>query len=167
MNQIKSNIKIRNIGIEEIHLLVEYRLFYLKELQGEDNNVNETQLKADLEDYFKRTFLENRLIAFLGEMDEKVVSLGAIVKKEIPGDFNKATYLEGDILNMYTVPEARQKGISSLILEKLIEAAKRHGISKLALHSTKDGENIYRRFGFSEPEYPYLEKVINTKIFTH
>ena len=90
-----------------------------------------------------------------------------MVIKEIPGDFTKSSYLEGDILNMYTVPEARRLGISSMILEKLLAEAKTMGISKVALHTSKDGEKMYRNFGFSEPVYPYLELVINKENFTH
>jgi GNAT superfamily N-acetyltransferase len=90
-----------------------------------------------------------------------------MVIKEIPGDSGKSSYLEGDILNMYTVPEARRQGVSSMILEQLLAEAKLMGISKVALHTSKDGEILYRKFGFSEPVYPYLELVLNTDNFSH
>ena len=61
---------------------------------------------------------------------------------------------------MYTIPEARRKGISSLILERLLEEAKLMGMTKVALHTSKDGEKLYRNFGFAEPHYPYLERII-------
>ena len=84
-----------------------------------------------------------------------------MVIKEIPGDVKRSTYLEGDILNMYTIPEARRKGISSLILESLLNEAKKTGITKVALHTSKDGEKLYRKYHFSEPVYPYLERIID------
>lgn len=80
-----------------------------------------------------------------------------MVIKSIPGDFNKSSYLEGDILNMYTIPQARRKGISAMILEHLIEEARSRGISKISLHTSKDGERLYRKYNFSEPSYPVLE----------
>ncbi len=86
-----------------------------------------------------------------------------MIIKEIPGDSYKSSYLEGDILNMYTIPEVRRQGISSMILERLLAEAKSMGISKVALHTSKDGEILYRKFGFSEPAYPYLELVLNIK----
>jgi hypothetical protein len=39
--------------------------------------------------------------------------------------------------------------------------------SCVALHTSKDGENLYRKFGFSEPFYPYLELVLNAENFKH
>lgn len=95
------------------------------------------------------------------------IDKSGMVIKEIPGDSNKSSYLEADVLNMYTIPEARRQGISSMILEQLLAEAKSMGISKLALHTSKDGEILYRKFGFAEPVYPYLELVLNTENFKH
>jgi GNAT superfamily N-acetyltransferase len=96
----------------------------------------------------------------MAEYDGAAIAFGGMVIKKIPGDFSKASYLEGDILNMYTIPEARRKGISSLILTSLLSDARKMGICKVALHTSKDGEKLYRKFGFSEPAYPVLELII-------
>ena len=156
-----SSIKLKKIDPDDISVLVDYRLLYLTELQGEMDVDYREQLRRDLTDYFERAISEGRFMAILAEDDEKIVSFGGMVIKEIPGDVKRSTYLEGDILNMYTVPEARRKGISSLILEKLLSEAKIMGITKVALHTSKDGEKLYRKFGFSEPHYPYLERIID------
>jgi len=147
--------------MEDISVLVEYRLFYLSELQGDMEESYQHQLQKDLTAYFEKAMQEGRFIAVLAEMNGKVISFGGMVIKEIPGDANRSTYLEGDILNMYTIPEARRKGISSLILEKLLEEAKLMGMTKVALHTSKDGEKLYRKYHFSEPHYPYLERIID------
>ena len=160
------NINIRRLSDIDIPLLVHYRIAYLQELQKKENPENRKLLKKELEKYFSHALAANRIIAFFAECDGEALGFGAMVIKEIPGDFYKSTYLEGDILNMYTVPEARRKGISSLVLDHLIEEAKKMGISKVALHTTKDGEKLYRNFGFSEPRFPYLERVISNENFS-
>ena len=53
--------------------------------------------------------------------------------------------------------DERRKGYSSLILKELLNEAERRGISKVSLHTSKDGEALYRSFGFSDPIYPVLE----------
>jgi GNAT superfamily N-acetyltransferase len=58
---------------------------------------------------------------------------------------------------MYTIPSARRQGISRLILNELIANARRMGVAKLALHTSQDGEHLYRTSGFHEPIYPFLE----------
>lgn len=164
----KLNLKIRKIKPQDIPVLVKYRLLFLTELQGKNSDIsNNITLKSELEEYFQKALAQNRVFGYIAETNNEPLSFGIMIIKEIPGDFKQSTYLEGDILNMYTVPQARNQGISSIILEKLIEEAKTRGISKVALHASKDGENIYRKFGFSEPKYPYLEMVINSGNFTH
>lgn len=153
-------MKISLIGKDQVELLTRYRMAYLTELQGERPAEYQQKLSEELNRFFKEAMDEDRFFAFMAELDGEIVSFGGMVIKKIPGDFDQSMYLEGDILNMYTIPAARRKGISALILEHLIEEAKRRGISKISLHTTKDGEKLYRKFGFEEPHYPVLELIV-------
>jgi len=157
MNIDLSKIKIREIGSDEVELLTNYRMAYLTEMQGERSEEYQQKLKNELNQYFSTALSEKRFFAFLAEQEGEILSFGAMVLKKIPGDFNQSSYLEGDILNMYTVPFARRKGISGMILDRLLTDARKRGISKISLHTSKDGEKLYRKFGFSEPVYPVLE----------
>lgn len=152
-----SRINIREIGSEEVELLTSYRIAYLAEMQGERGLEYQQKLKIELNQYFNEALTEDRFFAFLAEQDGEALSFGAMVLKKIPGDFNQTSYLEGDILNMYTVPFARRKGISGMILQELLNEAHNRGISKVSLHTSKEGEKLYRKLGFTEPIYPVLE----------
>lgn len=152
-----TRINIRNVGLVEVEVLTSYRMAYLAEMQGERSEEYQIKLKNELTQYFVQALTEERCFAFLAEQDGEALSFGAMVLKKIPGDFNQSSYLEGDILNMYTVPFARRKGISAMILDQLLAEARRRGMSKVSLHTSKDGEKLYRKFGFAEPVYPVLE----------
>ncbi len=155
-----SAIELKEIGPDEVELLTKYRMAYLTELQGEQSSEYQKKLSEELTIYFKEALAEKRFFAYMAVLEDEVLSFGAMVIKKIPGDFNQSLYLEGDILNMYTIPQARKSGISALILDRLIIEAKKRGISKISLHTTKDGEKLYRKFGFSEPVYPVLELIM-------
>lgn len=167
MTKMNTELVIRKIGQKDIAILVDYRLNYLAEMQGTEAVKKVEETRAALLDFFSKAILQQRFFAFAAEFDGVAVSFGGMVVKEIPGDFSKPTYLEGDILNMYTVPEARRMGIAQLILKALLEEAVKLGISKVALHTSKDGEHLYRGNGFTEPAYPYLELVLKQENFTH
>ncbi|MFA5849024.1 MAG: GNAT family N-acetyltransferase [Bacteroidales bacterium] len=152
-----TSLEIKEIGPDEIELLTRYRMAYLTELQGEQSDEYQKKLSEDLNLYFTSALAEKRFFAFMAVLQGEILSFGAMVIKKIPGDFNQSLYLEGDILNMYTIPQARRQGISALILKQLIYEARKRGISKISLHTTKDGEKLYRKYGFSEPVYPVLE----------
>lgn len=152
-----SKIQIRKIQTDEVELLTRYRMAYLTEMQGKRSDEYQEVLKNELNQYFREALDEDRFFAFLAEQDGEALSFGAMVLKKIPGDFNQSSYLEGDILNMYTVPNVRRKGISALILQNLLNEALRRGVTKVSLHTSKDGEKLYRKFGFMDPVYPVLE----------
>ena len=150
-------IMIRNVDLEDIPSMIQHRIDYLAEMQGKRDEDFIRQLKNDMNDFFKKSLLNGSFIALVAAHEESIVAYGGIVLREIPGDFNRSSYLEGDILNMYTIPEARRQGISTLILKQLLIEATSMGVTKLALHTSKDGEKLYRSIGFSDPLYPYLE----------
>lgn len=153
-------ITIRRVDPVDIPSMTAARLNYLTEMQGQRTEAYMKELQQNLQTFFMQTMQEDSFFALLAEYEGAVVSYGGMVLKKIPGDLNQSSYLEGDILNMYTLPEFRRKGISSLILKQLMEEAKAMGVSKIALHCSKDGEPLYRKFGFSDPVYPYLELIV-------
>jgi GNAT superfamily N-acetyltransferase len=152
-----AKIHIRRVDTADIPAMTSARLNYLTEMQGKRTEAYLQELQQNLQSFFKQTMAEGSFFALLAEYEGAVVSYGGMVLKKIPGDLNQSSYLEGDILNMYTLPEFRRKGISSLILSQLLTEAKCMEVSKVALHCSKDGEPLYRKFGFEDPVYPYLE----------
>jgi GNAT superfamily N-acetyltransferase len=161
MNVDKSKIKIHQVDKNEIDAMVQHRINYLIELQGERDEKYKNQLKKELSRFFFKSIAEGSFIAIVAKIEDQVIGYGGMIIKQIPGDLNKSSYLEGEILNMYTIPVARRQGVGSLILKQLLQIAEKKGISKVALHTSKDSEKIYRSFGFSKPDYPFLERLID------
>ncbi|MDO8952861.1 MAG: hypothetical protein Q7U86_09565 [Draconibacterium sp.] len=79
MNIDKLKLRIHKIGVEEIPVLVEYRLAYLAELQGEIDESNKNQLKNELELYFRKSLEEGRFVAFCAETKGKILSFGVMI----------------------------------------------------------------------------------------
>jgi ribosomal protein S18 acetylase RimI-like enzyme len=74
----------------------------------------------------------------------------------LPGNFINYEGLKGYIMNMYTLPEYRRKGICTELLKRLVETGMVMGVRSFELHATKEGEPLYIKEGFklhSEPTY--------------
>ena len=160
MNIDLQKISIQKVELSDVDEMILHRINYLTEMQGERDNLTVEKLKAELQVYFQQGIENGSFIALMAKLNAITVSYGAIILHTVPGDFNCSSYLEGDILNMYTIPDARNQGISTLILNQLITEAKLRGVNKLALHTSVAGEKLYRSAGFGNPEYPYLELMI-------
>jgi len=156
----QERLKIRRVENSDVPLMTTARIGYLAEMQGERSVAYKEELQQKLEAFFLQSMQEGSFFALMAEYEGEAVSYGGMILKKIPGDFNQSSYLEGDILNMYTLPEYRRNGISSRILEELLKEARTMGVSKVSLHCSKDGEPLYRKFGFEDPVYPYLELII-------
>ena len=154
-------IKIRRVEPSDIAGMVSARMDYLTEMQGERADAYQTELRQRLMVFFTEAISQGSFFALQAEKEGEIVSYGGMILKKIPGDFNRSTYLVGEILNMYTPPEHRRKGYSSTILKELLKEAKKLGVSKVALHCSKAGEPLYRKHGFADPLYPYLELMID------
>jgi ribosomal protein S18 acetylase RimI-like enzyme len=152
-----NKITFREIKSDEISVLVEYRIIFLRELQGEQAINKELELKEKLHDYFKKSITDNTFIGLIAEIDKIPVGFGGMVIQQIPGNFKLINGFEGYILSMYTLPEYRKNGIAKEILKRLVKKGKDLGIGKFYLHASKDGKNLYRKFGFKEPDLPILE----------
>ena len=156
----KGKIIVRNVGEEDIQTMTDHRLAYLAEMQGERTTEYLRKLERELSGYFIEHIRKGDFFALVAESEGEVLGYGAMVLRSIPGDLNKSSYLEGDILNMYTLPHARRLGVGRLILEALVGKARSMGLSKIGLHTSRDGEHLYRSYGFNEPMFPYLEMLL-------
>jgi GNAT superfamily N-acetyltransferase len=152
-----SNVTYRKLKPEDINLLVKYRMLFLKELQNPTDNNDEVILEDTLINYFSRTLQDNTFIAWVAEKNGEPLSFGGMVVQEIPGHFTFISGKQGYILNMYTLPEYRGKGISTKLLYKLLDEAKALELTKVYLHATEQGINIYKKVGFEVSSWPVLE----------
>jgi GNAT superfamily N-acetyltransferase len=152
----KGKITYRKFKPDEIGVLIDYRIKFLFELQGEQTFKKEQELRKELTDYFG-SLSDNSFTAWIAELEGKPIGFGAMVIQRIPGHFKIPNGKIGYILNMYTTPKYRKNGICSILLDKLIDEARTLGLSKVSLHASDDGIELYRKKGFIEPDLPELE----------
>jgi GNAT superfamily N-acetyltransferase len=57
---------------------------------------------------------------------------------------------------MCTDPAYRRRGLGRAVLAALLDWLWAHGVTLVELHATKDGDPLYRSFGFKDPAQPQL-----------
>jgi len=154
----KEEINYRRATINDIETLVEYRVRFLNEIYNHPEDDETESLRRVLREYFFITIPSNEFIAWLAEHKGKVIGTsGMVIWRRTPRYGGLETGKLGYILNFYTIPEARRKGICTRLLNELIKEAKSLGLRYLHLHATEDGIKIYRRAGFIEPNHVELK----------
>ncbi|MFX0108822.1 MAG: GNAT family N-acetyltransferase [Candidatus Hodarchaeota archaeon] len=153
----EQNIIFRRAGIDDVPDLIEYRVRFLSEQYNHPENYETRALRKALLEYFSKSIPSRDFIAWVAEYRQKLIATSGMVVWNIPARFRGVESGKlGYLLNFYTVPEARGKGIATRLLDELIKEARSLGLKYLHLHASKEGVTIYKKAGFVEPNMPEL-----------
>ena len=149
----------------DIPLLVDYRMQFLEEVYGIQPPDKVAQVRKQIQEFLNEKIKDKTCICWLATLrqdqddtNRKVIAMGIMVLWEQLATFTTPAGKMGYIMNMYTLPEYRNQGLSSAILKKLEETAGELGVNALELHATSIGEPVYRKRGFDDPEMISLYK---------
>lgn len=153
----EEEIVYRRVTLSDVSTLVEFRVRFLNELHSHVENDETEVVRESLQRYFTKAISSGDFVAWVAELDGKVVATSGMVVWQIPARYGGAESGRlGYLLNFYTIPSARRKGIATRLLNQLIKDARLMGLRYLHLHASKYGEPIYRKAGFVEPHMPEL-----------
>lgn len=137
----------RKATTEDIPELVRLRIEFLKEV-GKTETYHQG-IALELETYFKEHLQAGDYVNWLAVQGHTIISTAGICFYTIPPNFMNHTGNRAYILNVYTLPKYRRKGISKQVFSKLMAEVRERKIEQVSLHATKDGEKLYREFGFT------------------
>jgi GNAT superfamily N-acetyltransferase len=158
METKKANIVYRHATTNDAQALVNYRIRFLNELLNHPENEDIEVVKKSLLEYFSTAIPSKDFIAWVAEYDGRIIATAGMVVWRKPAIYGGAESGKlGYLLNFYTIPEARRKGIATRLLNELIKDARSLELRYLHLHASTDGISIYRKAGFTEPQRPELE----------
>ena len=99
-------------------------------------------------DYLKTALAEGSFRAWLAYSGDQVVAGGAIVISPWPAHPYDLECRRATILNVYTNPHHRRRGIARQLMQTMIDWCKREGFANVTLHASKDGRHLYESLGF-------------------
>ena len=140
----------------DLDTLVRMRLEFIDEIKKK--HIEDPAVKENLTQYFKETIPAGQFIAWLAFENGEVVGTSGLCFYQFPPN---GTILDGRvayIMNMYTRPEYRKRGIANELFSRILNEAKALGYKKVTLNATEMGAGLYRKYGFSEPEMIELVK---------
>lgn len=150
------NIIFDEASKDDIKELVRLRIAYMIDDFGEVSDHERECMEKQLPDYFNRK-LGNELIAFIAKVDNRIVSVAYLHIIEMPANSILLNGLYGEVLNVYTEPEYRGKGLCTQLIKNLIEYGKKRGLGRVDLSATKEGYPIYKKVGFFDKEHRYTD----------
>lgn len=152
MNNEDNIITLRETNIEDLDLLVKMRVDFIIDLKPCDDNIKVEKIRIKTREYLKDLIIKNEYVGFIGEIGNEPICCAGLLIYRLPPLINCINRVQGHLLNIFTYPEYRRMGYGNKIIEFVIQKAKQNKINRLFLNSTKMGEDLYKKFGFVEPE---------------
>lgn len=142
---------IRKATIKDIEKLIGLRIDFLREEMGNLSADEETAIRAQLATYFAEQ-IDRDFIAVLAEADDRIVSTAFLAMSEKPANPVFITGKTGTLLNVFTYPGHRRKGYATKTVCRIIEEAKKLGVSSIDLSASEAGKPLYEKLGFEVPK---------------
>lgn len=150
-------------SIADMDKLVKLRIEYLTEDFGDISNDQLTQICEKLPSYYRK-HLNNDLFVYICRADDDIVSCCFLCVTEKPSSPSFLNGKTGTVLNVYTKPEYRRKGIAGKLLKLLLSDSEKMGLDYVELKATDSGYNLYRSIGFEDvvSKYRNMKFVFDT-----
>ena len=142
--------------LEDINTLVETRIEVLRAANKLCADMGEVERQSYL--YYQKALSDGSHIAYLVFDESGCIGTGGVSFFQVMPTYHNPSGKKAYIMNMYTNPKYRRKGIAYKTLDMLIKEIKSKGISSISLEATDMGRPLYEKYGFvkmnSEMELP-------------
>lgn len=140
----------RKASIDDLETLVKARKIFLRTLRSFDENTEDWKVREEnIREYHRKALADDSVIAYLVYDGDRLAAFGeACLYDVIPGFVNyngKRAY----IMNIYTDPDYRNRGIGMYVLHLLVTGCRERGVNQIQLNASKLGQPLYENYGFT------------------
>jgi GNAT superfamily N-acetyltransferase len=140
--------RIRKAGVEDLDDLIRLRMALLRSTRRVEKLKDEETLVEATRSFLAQAIPSGRFHAWVGVAEGRVVACSGLAPFDRPPMPETLVCLEAYILNMYTEPEWRGRGLARALFMELVRFARELGVGRLLLHATADGRPLYESVGF-------------------
>lgn len=147
-------IVIREADLSDLDFLVQQRIVVLRAVFDIEEHEDTTALENANRAYYEKALKEGTHVAALAFEGEAFVGCGALcLQDEMPSP-DSPSGRTALIMNVYTPPEQRHRGVARRVVRWLMERAQKKGVDRVLLEATPDARPLYEDLGFvSAPDF--------------
>ncbi|MCM3723708.1 GNAT family N-acetyltransferase [Solibacillus isronensis] len=140
---------------DDMELLIDLR----KRLLVEEGQTVSSNIDEQLRSFFEKQLNSDQIVQWIIEEEKGAIATGGIQFISFPPSYSNPTGIRGYILNMYTTPESRGRGLAKQLVERLLAEAQERNVHHIFLISSPMGKPLYKKIGFKENDI-YMEYFI-------
>ena len=140
----------REVQLADAELLAQLRIDMRRERETQAPPEDQQAFLEENINYFKNALKQGSYIGFIAEENGVPAGTGGICLHIHPPSYSVPNGKTACLLNMYTLPGFRGRGVAGKILALLIEKAKEHDCRKVYLNASNMGKPLYQKNGFTD-----------------
>ena len=144
---MKENYEYKKATIEDINELVRTRIIVLRAVNKLSDDVDMSVVEKESYEYYKRALETGEHITYLVYDNGTFIGAGGVSFYQVMPTYHNPTGKKAYIMNMYTAPEYRRKGIAIHTLDLLVKDAREQGASQITLEATEMGRSLDEKYG--------------------
>ena len=141
------DLRIREGTLADISMITHHRRRMCEDMHYTDGDALSTMVTVTA-DYLKKAIPEGSFRSWLACDNGRVVAGGAVVICAWPAHAYDLECRRATILNVYTEPEYRCRGIARQIMQTMIAWCTQQGFARVTLHASEHGRHLYESLGF-------------------
>ena len=144
----KVELNYKKASVEDIELLVRTRIIVLRTVNNMADDADMSEVEERSREYYMRCFDEDIHAAYLVLDGDRFVGAGGISFYEVMPTGHNPSGRKAYLMNIYTDPSYRRRGIAMHVLDLLVGEALDRGIEDISLEATPMGRPLYEKYGF-------------------
>jgi len=139
--------RLRRAEAGDLEVVLDHRRRLFIEM-GHDPASTEASI-GTVRELFQRSLGNGRYRGFFVEDDGKrIVAGGGVITHDFHVGPLDGVTTRSWIVNMYTEPDHRRRGLARMIMTALLELCRKSGWAVVYLHASSDGRPLYEALGF-------------------
>ena len=143
----------KKMGVGDLDLLADVRAEVLRVANDLPEGTDMSAIRTRSYHYYERALREGTHTAILVFDGEAVVGAGGVSFYQVMPTWHDPSGCKAYIMNMYTRPDHRRRGIAHRTLDLLVEECRARGVDFIALEATSMGRPLYEKYGFVPMEH--------------
>ncbi len=145
-------MEYRIATVDDIDILVKSRIEVLRAANKLDEQTDMSEVEEQSRKYYEKALCNGAHLAVLVTDNGKVVGTGGVSYYEVMPTYHNPSGTKAYIMNMYTRPEYRRRGIAYKTLDILVRNAIGRRTGQITLEATDMGRPLYVKYGFTQME---------------
>ncbi len=139
---------IRLATVEEAPVLAHHRASMFRDMKEVDDQGASVIENASI-DHLAALMEAREYFAFLAEHEGQVVGGGGLwLRPLLPRPGTLLGAMEAYVLNVYTEPDHRRRGVARAVMQAIIGWSRDRGVARVTLHASIEGRSLYEDLGF-------------------